>query len=242
MPQRFIPTRVGNTAGHGTGQRWPPVHPHACGEYRLCGQGGRMHIGSSPRVWGIQDGRAGAPKAARFIPTRVGNTRRRRPQRTGQPVHPHACGEYRRAPAMSSFCTGSSPRVWGILVACPGVWGDQRFIPTRVGNTYHRLYSGTDLPVHPHACGEYSGHGTGNPTRAGSSPRVWGILRPKGAARLQCRFIPTRVGNTCDHGLAVYPWAVHPHACGEYQRSTNFCGESPGSSPRVWGIRQSRLH
>ena len=138
---------------------------------------------------------------------------------------------------MSSFCTGSSPRVWGILVACPGVWGDQRFIPTRVGNTYRRLYSGTDLPVHPHACGEYSGQKVQLVCNAGSSPRVWGIRVTMVWPYIPGRFIPTRVGNTNAAQTFAENRPVHPHACGEYDSQGYIDELSAGSSPRVWGIR-----
>ena len=73
-PQRFIPTRVGNTCSpmagrgrqtvhpHACGEYlekprkgWPgPVHPHACGEYTLAQNGSIGQNGSSPRVWGIR--------------------------------------------------------------------------------------------------------------------------------------------------------------------------------------------
>ena len=72
---RFIPTRVGNTqALHHTG-RQSSVHPHACGEYADRTTLKETMPGSSPRVWGIPRSHWHTPCIARFIPTRVGNTR-----------------------------------------------------------------------------------------------------------------------------------------------------------------------
>ena len=71
---RFIPTRVGNTTLMSMTLNSEPVHPHACGEYfsTLCPQ--QEHVGSSPRVWGIQQVPHQSATICRFIPTRVGNT------------------------------------------------------------------------------------------------------------------------------------------------------------------------
>ena len=87
--------------------------------------------GSSPRVWGILIDAGHLESAARFIPTRVGNTRPRSAAWTGSPVHPHACGEYKSTGRIDGMVAGSSPRVWGIR---PAQWDDlfiYRFIPTR---------------------------------------------------------------------------------------------------------------
>ena len=50
------------------------------------------------------------------------------------------------------------------------------------------------------------------------------------------RFIPTRVGNTCNWRFAASSIAVHPHACGEYTQQLPLRFQLTGSSPRVWGI------
>ena len=72
--KRFIPTRVGNTPSPGARSRGYPVHPHACGEYTCPHVWPFRPGGSSPRVWGILLPLLGRAGAARFIPTRVGNT------------------------------------------------------------------------------------------------------------------------------------------------------------------------
>ena len=112
---RFIPTRVGNTSS----TWWPccmtAVHPHACGEYSTRGSSLMQEIGSSPRVWGIPSGKKRNRPFARFIPTRVGNTRPCAGSGRPYPVHPHACGEYPANTHGVLHGIGSSPRVWGIL-------------------------------------------------------------------------------------------------------------------------------
>ena len=91
---RFIPTRVGNTLKASCPKKRTTVHPHACGEYHVSAHVLSESSGSSPRVWGIRSETNFAITAPRFIPTRVGNTRRLYPRLSSYPVHPHACGEY----------------------------------------------------------------------------------------------------------------------------------------------------
>ena len=155
-PPWFIPTRVGNTQIPLSPFWAQTVHPHACGEY----QWGRLResrwLGSSPRVWGIRSPRRGYGLHRRFIPTRVGNTPISRHSMATTAVHPHACGEYECCCKWCCLQRGSSPRVWGIPVRSRSGHVAGRFIPTRVGNTLHRLRRPRSGPVHPHACGEYS--------------------------------------------------------------------------------------
>ena len=74
-PVRFIPTRVGNTRlAHQAQPTWT-VHPHASGEHRLPDDVRPRGVGSSPREWGTRPARFQATGQARFIPTRVGNTK-----------------------------------------------------------------------------------------------------------------------------------------------------------------------
>ena len=132
---RFIPTRVGNTGSIWPGPSPPPVHPHACGEYFRADTVPDGFIGSSPRVWGIPWALRVSQEAARFIPTRVGNTAGASPAAHAGPVHPHACGEYTKNTQKQGKTDGSSPRVWGILEYIAIASVRRRFIPTRVGNT-----------------------------------------------------------------------------------------------------------
>ena len=232
------PTHVGNTRCHRT-MRWrTSAHPHACGEYAVRSNTRLSAAGSSPRVWGILVTMKVIHCPQRFIPTRVGNTSRPSCCGPATTVHPHACGEYGCLRKRPSPMSGSSPRVWGIRAEAAGAVNDDRFIPTRVGNTGKRDASAGRMAVHPHACGEYPRAAYARGDYSGSSPRVWGILSIQGKDVSMDRFIPTRVGNT---GMAQAPGlgrAVHPHACGEYGRLPVDAMCIDGSSPRVWGIRR----
>src|SRR6516165_820671 len=54
LPERFTPTRVGNTAAHSPTNQVKTVHPHARGEYGGRKPPGLPFTGSPPRAWGIR--------------------------------------------------------------------------------------------------------------------------------------------------------------------------------------------
>ena len=132
---RFIPTRVGNTASHSWRQIWGTVHPHASGEHALATNAGASDNGSSPREWGTQVQRRSGTVRERFIPTRVGNTAVLLPSAAAVPVHPHASGEHVERGRGHHVEYGSSPREWGTHRGARDKHTQDRFIPTRVGNT-----------------------------------------------------------------------------------------------------------
>ena len=194
--------------------------------------------GSSPRLWGILHVLQHFSQTERFIPTPVGHTMPMKPISSMWPVHPHACGAYFSGVKFYTTLFGSSPRLWGIQIYLVAYVAPARFIPTPVGHT--------DIPrclcrassVHPHACGAYvmiSCIGSFNP---GSSPRLWGIrsASPPQQDRNR-RFIPTPVGHTNTPARTAGNHTVHPHACGAYYYLEQSVHISPGSSPRLWGIR-----
>ena len=74
----------------------------------------------------------------RFIPTVVGNTARLAAYFVGRSVHPHGRGEHIVLFAGQALQLGSSPRSWGTRSARERRRGNQRFIPTVVGNTRGR--------------------------------------------------------------------------------------------------------
>ena len=150
--------------------------PHACGEYSRSVAQRQRACGSSPRVWGIPGRAHELRPGRRFIPTRVGNTKRKTPQVLMEPVHPHACGEYIEHHVIVDDAGGSSPRVWGIQKGHSHRLYLWRFIPTRVGNTCRPETFPVHDTVHPHACGEYQQQDVFRVSGDGSSPRVWGIL------------------------------------------------------------------
>ena len=130
---------------------------------------------------------------------------------------------------------GSSPRVWGTLMAKHRHKGFDRFIPTGVGNTALESRSTTSNAVHPHGCGEH--HHLSQPQNRphGSSPRVWGTLQLYLCGSCPSRFIPTGVGNTTACRFRPGLCAVHPHGCGEHSVMAWRRRFISGSSPRVWG-------
>lgn len=130
---------------------------------------------------------------------------------------PHACGEYSRSVAQRQRACGSSPRVWGIPSARRLTAVVKRFIPTRVGNTMLAIWPVIAVSVHPHACGEYRSFSYHWSTRAGSSPRVWGIRGRRRSGNPWRRFIPTRVGNTLQED------ARNNRLLAELQRATEPC-------------------
>ena len=71
--QRFIPTPVGNIQPAKSTKPKPPVHPHACGEHVYRDKKPRLHLGSSPRLWGTSVFGLDDVFRKRFIPTPVGN-------------------------------------------------------------------------------------------------------------------------------------------------------------------------
>ena len=193
---RFIPTRVGNTPHRKRSRRDKPVHPHASGEHCASPRAARMWRGSSPREWGTRDAGGTGRNLHRFIPTRVGNTGKRKFFGGDMSVHPHASGEHDPRGIAGRGKIGSSPREWGTLFTPMISSIGDRFIPTRVGNTPAVSSDATRISVHPHASGEHADEGKAHAWDAGSSPREWGT--PAGGhGRCRCaRFIPTRVGNT----------------------------------------------
>ncbi len=132
--RRFIPTPVGSMA---LGSWCPPsrtVHPHACGEHIPVAGADVRPAGSSPRLWGALVHRPRDGLAARFIPTPVGSMPPRRTAPAIAPVHPHACGEHLVVYGVVSMVAGSSPRLWGALIARRLAAAERRFIPTPVGS------------------------------------------------------------------------------------------------------------
>ena len=177
-----------------------------------------VHYGSSPRVWGLHLPLPHGRRSARFIPTRVGTTPAARSSRAGSTVHPHACGDYDTGIFSWYFENGSSPRVWGLRQYKRGEHAlAERFIPTRVGTTELRRDGEPFWRFIPTRVGTTRVVHPSCSTYRGSSPRVWGLRGDGGG------------------GSSIS--SVHPHACGDYSRSSNLAAPDHGSSPRVWGLR-----
>ena len=108
-------------------------HPHACGDKLDLTYGISLIAGSSPRVWGQGNRNEVGGASHGIIPTRVG-TRGCRAFCFGvYKDHPHACGDkYYNTDGIYTMW-GSSPRVWGQVIADLRLTGGVGIIPTRVG-------------------------------------------------------------------------------------------------------------
>ena len=212
---RFTPTCVGNANAKDAHHRFPPVHPHVCGECLFSAGTSTSPCGSPPRVWGMLHMNGWRIVGLRFTPTCVGNAAAAPPRAPRCTVHPHVCGECRRESIEHAPCLGSPPRVWGMRPRrSRPPWGS-RFTPTCVGNaegTQARLHRGS---VHPHVCGECRRAGPAWWACHGSPPRVWGMQHAAFEPRFQPRFTPTCVGNARRSKLNPFFPSVHPHVCGE---------------------------
>ena len=129
-------------------------HPHACGDKCHRGQICRYKQGSSPRVWGQVVFFLYFSCFLRIIPTRVGTRLLAAPHFLLSADHPHACGDKASFDVVPIISIGSSPRVWGQVLATVLSFLPAGIIPTRVGT--RRVYS-TRLSFqqdHPHAYGD----------------------------------------------------------------------------------------
>ncbi len=151
--------------------------------------------GSSPRAWGTAPAQRQRMLSSRFIPTCVGNSRRRNRHPPQGAVHPHVRGEQVRHHVHSDELDGSSPRAWGTERLTPDMGRRLRFIPTCVGNRALNVITGIAPPVHPHVRGEQGLISRGTDGQPGSSPRAWGTVHQPRHENPDERFIPTCVGN-----------------------------------------------
>ncbi len=133
--RRFIPTRVGNTAGSSAPALRMSVHPHSRGEHADPKSTSIYTHGSSPLARGTLVDGAVQLAARRFIPTHVENTWTPCSCRWRSWVHPHSRGEHIKAKLAADQLDGSSPLAWGTHGLRVARRRQRRFIPTRVGNT-----------------------------------------------------------------------------------------------------------
>ena len=108
-------------------------HPHAYGD-----KGGIIkylgsYPGSSPRVWGQEDGEGIHAHLLRIIPTRMGTRNSVLLQVKPFQDHPHAYGDKDSNEVAAYKQAGSSPRVWGQVASNYFLHLRNRIIPTRMG-------------------------------------------------------------------------------------------------------------
>ncbi len=112
----------------------------------------------------------------------------------------------------------------------------RRFTPTPVGNAIQQGGARGHGPVHPHARGECGTDRRRPGDAGGSPPRPWGMPSHTRRTARRARFTPTPVGNAQTLTLAPSTPAVHPHARGECDLSTDSSPMLYGSPPRPWGM------
>ena len=110
---RFIPTRMGNTASFRNGFEKFSVHPHTHGEHSVGTHSFLSATGSSPHAWGTPIRGGVVDQDHRFIPTRMGNTFCFSHFLSPVSVHPHTHGEHRSNGIGVCSQRGSSPHAWG---------------------------------------------------------------------------------------------------------------------------------
>ena len=110
------------------------------------------------------------------------------------------------------------------------------------GNSYGRVDKFEAVAVHPRVCGEQPRRLCGALHGAGSSPRVRGTVQEDAADRIWARFIPACAGNRPLPFSRLPMWAVHPRVCGEQPRRARQARPDSGSSPRVRGTVDHRVH
>ena len=201
----IIPARAGFTPPPtpATG-RWGD-HPRACGVYLLNTGSGRLDLGSSPRVRGLQIRQHGEVVTAGIIPARAGFTEGLWVGKVCLRDHPRACGVYWYGVVFPEGVAGSSPRVRGLRPGhqdqLPGVG----IIPARAGFTLSRPCGDGPASDHPRACGVYTGLYDAEVMAHGSSPRVRGLPRHGGRGPPGSGIIPARAGFTAS-------WVVFRYA------------------------------
>ena len=171
--------------------------------------------GSSPRVWGQVILVPSSVIAERIIPTRVGTRAKDWNEDLKHKDHPHACGD-KLIPALFRISVlGSSPRVWGQVVAFRNLMQVYRIIPTRVGTSPMKNGIQGDYKDHPHACGDKTHLRYRQVPEQGSSPRVWGQEYELINFKSHKGIIPTRVGTSEYYWWDDLATEDHPHACGD---------------------------
>ena len=132
--------------------------------------------------------------SSRIIPTRVGTRTARYHLCERAQDHPHACGDKKPVQVELRSYQGSSPRVWGQVKDEVLTAQGAGIIPTRVGTRSEQNAVKVLRWDHPHACGDKKKIIDTLDKELGSSPRVWGQVKPNINFTKLRGIIPTRVG------------------------------------------------
>ena len=152
----ITPAHAGNTCTSDTGTTAGWDHPRACGEYTQSLLSSWAYMGSPPRMRGIQTFFFFVPSRLGITPAHAGNTVTRPDFLLKDLDHPRACGEYRWCRVPCWTCSGSPPRMRGILVGSATNAVPIGITPAHAGNTNSPGPSLCLYEDHPRACGEYT--------------------------------------------------------------------------------------
>ena len=146
------------------------------------------------------------------------------------------CGEYALSIKCAASLAGSPPRVRGIHAGPVHLPADLGITPACAGNTLPAWPWSAGHQDHPRVCGEYLVDSYDVYIKAGSPPRVRGILSicPSRASLLG--ITPACAGNTPYISGPSNPNGDHPRVCGEYNLQQGGSIIAWGSPPRVRGI------
>ena len=133
----IIPTRMGTRFFTVASNYFLQDHPHAYGDKSIKVLKGCNTIGSSPRVWGQEEGTVVSAVDGRIIPTRMGTSCEFKTRRKVMRDHPHAYGDKASPNSGLVFGKGSSPRVWGQAEPSHMMSWYTWIIPTRMGTSKH---------------------------------------------------------------------------------------------------------
>ncbi len=133
--ERIIPTRMGTRQRKVIALASIEDHPHAYGDKPLTQWKNTLGQGSSPRVWGQGSYLVISRPLVRIIPTRMGTSGISCISYLAFQDHPHAYGDKLMDLWVAVQQAGSSPRVWGQVLAFYMTAGRLGIIPTRMGTS-----------------------------------------------------------------------------------------------------------
>ena len=194
--------------------------------------------GSSPRGRGKHPRRPRCRPRDRLIPAWAGKTKPSTMPRARSGAHPRVGGENARVARGARSVRGSSPRgrgKLGMLSARPPV---MRLIPAWAGKTSTRERPASWRQAHPRVGGENRLNAPLMWSRAGSSPRGRGKLRPESDPQGVTRLIPAWAGKTRLPIRRGHASRAHPRVGGENEERVRATVDSEGSSPRGRGKRR----
>ena len=156
--------------------------------------------------------------------------------------HPRVCGERSSRSSLATCTSGSSPRMRGTPVPAGFRQRALRIIPAYAGNAGPAPPSARCRPDHPRVCGERTFIYREMKDDRGSSPRMRGTPQSPRHCPGLFRIIPAYAGNAREPPPQAPRRADHPRVCGERGSSGTSCSLAIGSSPRMRGTPDGRVH